>query len=455
MPLKYKHTIMAVDDEASITKALRRLFRKEDYHLLTASSGPEGLELLKNAERPVSLMISDQRMRGMNGSQFLEEAKKIFPDAIRFLLTGYSDMDAIVDAINKGGIHRYLTKPWNDDDLMLQVRQSLEQHELVLENRRLLALTHKQNKELSELNKHLEKKVQERSREIIAKNKNLSQLNKELESSLFNTVRAFVSLAEMQAPSLAGHGRHVSHLAREIAQLLDLPENEVTHIEIAALLHDVGKLGLSQKLVDYKVSNLTSDEKALFQNHPEEGQNIVRFIQNLDHVGLMIRSHHERYDGQGYPDKLSEETIPLGSRIIAVADAYDKIVNLKANAKSCIDEYLKERKIAPNLLSEDELLQQAAIHHLKQFGFTWYDPDIVKVFLEYLKGKRLPSHKEKEVTIDELKAGMVLIKSLYTHKGKFLLPYNTVLTEKHVERLKIIHLNDPITEEIYVLENQL
>jgi len=446
---------MAVDDEAPITKALRRLFRKDNYQILTALNAQEGLELLKKAQKPVSLIISDQRMPGMSGSQFLEEAKKIFPDAIRFLLTGYSDMDAIVDAINKGGIHRYLTKPWNDDDLMLQVRHSLEQYELVLENRRLLALTHKQNKELDQLNKQLEKKVQERSREIIAKNKKLSQLNKELESSLYNTVRSFVSLTERQAPLLAGHGRRVSHLAREIAQLLDLPENEVTHIEIAALLHDVGKLGLPQKLIDYKVSNLTSDEKALFQNHPEEGQNIVRFINNLDHVGLMIRSHHECFDGQGYPDQLSEETIPLGSRIIAVADAYDKIANLKANTKSCIDEYLKGRKITHDQLSEDELLQQAAIHHLKQFGFTRYDPEIVKVFLKLIKEKGMPSKTEKEITIDDLRAGMVLIRSLYTGNGRFLLPYNTILTEQHVEKLKIIHKNDPIAEEVYVLENQL
>ncbi len=455
MSLKYKHTIMAVDDEDSIIKALQRLFRKEDYQILTAASGPEGLDLLKEAKRPVSLIISDQRMPAMSGSQFLEEAKKIFPDAIRFLLTGYSDMDAIVDAINKGGIHRYLTKPWNDEDLMLQVRQSLEQHELLLENRRLLALTHKQNKELSELNKHLEEKVQERSRQIIAKNKKLSKLNKELEASLYNTVRSFVSLTEIQTPLLAGHARRVSHISRQIAQLLDLSESEVTHIEIAALLHDVGKLGLAPKLVDYKANNWTADEKALFQKHSEEGQNIVRFINGLDHVGLMIRSHHERFDGEGYPDQLSEEAIPLGSKIIAVADAYDKIANLKANAKACIDEYLKGRKITHDHLPEDELLQQAAIQHLKQFGFTRYDPDIVKVFLKLIKEKEIPSKREKEVTIDELKAGMVLIKSLYTHKGRFLLPYNTVLTEEYIERLKIMHLNDPIEEEVYVLESKL
>jgi len=455
MQLKYKHSIMIVDDETSILKAFSRLFRKDNYDILTASSAPEGLDLLKKAERPVSLIISDQRMPGMSGSQFLAEAQKLFPDTIRFLLTGYSEMDAVIDAINKGGIHRYLTKPWNDDDLLLQVRQSLKQYELVLENRRLLALTNKQNKELNQLNKHLEKKVQERSREVLEKNKKLSKLNKELESNLYNTVRAFVSLIEVQTPSLAGHGRRVSYLAREMAQLSDLPEKEVTHIEIAALLHDIGKLGFPPKLVERKTNNWTSKEKALLQKHPEEGQNIVRFIKNLDHVGLLIRSHHECYDGHGYPDQLSEETIPLGSRIIAVADAYDKIVNLKINAKSYVNEYLKERKITWDQLSEDELLQQAAIHHLKQFGFTRYDPDIVKVFLEYIKRKGIPSHKEKEVTMDKLKAGMVLIRSLYTLKGRFLLPYNTVLTEEYVEKLQIIHKNDYIAEEVYVLEKQL
>jgi adenylate cyclase len=453
MSLKYKHTIMAVDDETAITKALQRLFRKETYRILSASSAHEGLDLLKNSEKPVSLIISDQRMPEISGSQFLEQSRKIFPNAIRFLLTGYSDMDAVVDAINKGGIHRYLSKPWNDEDLKLQVRQSLEQYELVLENKRLLALTHKQNKELHVLNRQLGKKVEERSREIISKNKELSRLNKELESSLYNSVRSFVSLTEMQAPLLAIHGRNVSHLSREMAQLLDLAENEIAHIEIAALLHDVGKLGFPKKLVDYKETNFSSEEKTLFKRHPEEGQNIVRFIKNLDHVGLMIKSHHEQYDGQGYPDQLSGEMIPLGSRIIAVADAYDKIANLKVNAKSCIHEYLKEQNVSKDHLSEDELLQQSAIHHLKKFAFTRYDPDIVKEFLKF-KNNQPPFKNEKEVPIDKLKAGMVLAKSLYTGKSRFLLPYNTALTDEYIDRLKIIHKNDPITEAIYVLEDQ-
>ena len=453
MAHKYKHTILLVDDETSITKALNRLFRKDGYHILTASSGQEGLDLLKKVEKPVSLFVSDQRMPGMTGAQFLEKAKKIFPDAIRFLLTGYSDMDAIVAAVNKGEIHRYLTKPWNDDDLMLQVRQSLEQYELRLENKRLLALTKKQNRELTELNENLEKKVQERSREIIDKNKELSRLNKELESGLYNTVRAFASLAEMHAPSLAGHGRRVSSLSREFGQLLELSEKEVTNVEIAALLHDIGKLGLPQKILEYKEQNLTQKEEALLQKHPEEAQAIVGFINRLDHVGLLIRSHHERYDGQGYPDQLSEEAIPLGSKIIAVADAYDKIVNLKVNVKACINEYLKEKKTTQDHFPEDELLQQAAIHHLKHYAFTRYDPDVVKAFLSLIKTKGIQFRKERELSIDELKEGGVLSRPIYTSRGRFLLSHNTVLTEDHIQKLRIIDKNDPIADVIYVMGN--
>ena len=453
MGLKYKHTLLLVDDEESIIKSLQRVFRKEGYEIHTALSGQEGLKRLKETGKPFSLIISDQRMPEMTGAQFLEKAKEIFPHAIRMLLTGYSDMDAIVDAVNKGEIHRYLTKPWNDDDLLLQVRQALEQYELVLENRRLLGLTKRQNKKLRELNKHLEEKVAERSGEIVEKNKELSRLNQELESSLYNTVRAFASLVEMHNPLLAGHGKRVSAMSREIAQLLDLSEEEVTQIEIAALLHDIGKLGFPQKLLKYQENKWGPHDRVLFRNHPREGQATVQFINKLDHVGLLIRSHHEQYDGQGYPDQLAEDNIPLGARIIAVTDAYDKIVNLKVDMGKSVKEVAKESKVTQDHLTQDDVLQKAAILHLRQHGFTKYDPDIVKVFLKLLKTKGITYGREKEVMIDDLKEDMILSRSLYSSSGRFLLPHNTTLTGNYVSKLKELHKNDPITGAIYVMVN--
>ncbi|HVO65771.1 MAG TPA: response regulator, partial [Syntrophales bacterium] len=226
MPLKSKHTLLIIDDEESILKSLSRLFRNEEFEILTAMNGLEGLDLIRDTGRNFSLIISDQRMPEMTGSQFLAEARKILPDTMRVLLTGYSDMDAIVEAINEGGVHRYLTKPWKDEDLLLQVRQILEQYELILENRRLLELTKKQNEELVSLNSSLEQKVNEKSAEIIKKNETLTRLNHELEANLYNTVKAFGSLVEKHNPLLAGHNRRVGYLTREIVQLMDLPENE-------------------------------------------------------------------------------------------------------------------------------------------------------------------------------------------------------------------------------------
>ena len=174
------------------------------------------------------------------------------------------------------------------------------------------------------------------------------------------------------------------------------------------------------------------------------------FIKNLQHVGALIRSHHERYDGQGYPDELSDEEIPIGSRIIAVADAYDKIIHLKSNTQQLINEYIKASQFTQDHLAEDELLHQAVIHHLKTNAFSLYDPDIVKVFLAYLNVKGVQVRKNKSVSLDELEEGMTLTRSLYTSKGRFLLPHNTILTREHIEKLNIIHRRDPIPNEIFV-----
>ncbi len=444
MTLKYKHRLLFVDDEEAITNALRRLFRKDGHEIHTASSGKEGIAKLKGMNKPFSLIISDQRMPEMSGSEFLEKAKQVFPNATRMLLTGYSDMDAIVDAVNRGEIHRYLTKPWNDDDLLLQVRQSLEQYELVLENRRLLKLTKKQNSELEELNNSLEQKVEKRTQEVHEKNKQLSRLNEQLESNLFNTVRAFASLVEMLTPSLAGHGTRVAAISRKIAEDFDVDGEERTQIEMAGLLHDFGKLGFPETLLKHEGHDWSQEQKRLFRKHPERGQAAVQFINNLDHAGILIRCHHEQYDGKGYPDQLAEEEIPFGARVIAVADAYDKIVGLRM-----LDRKTRKKVAGNNGLSE-EMLQKAAILHLKEMAFAQYDPDVVKTFLTRLKEKGIDYGRKKEVFLRGLKSGMVLAGAVHARSGRFLLPKESVLTDDLISKLRRIHELEPINEPLLV-----
>ena len=139
-------TLLCVDDEANILSALRRLFRPHGYTVLTAGGGEEGLEIL--AREPVDLIISDMRMPVMDGARFLGEARKRHPDTVRLLLTGYADMESTIEAINAGQISRYISKPWNDQDVLLTVREALERKQLEKEKARLEALTRSQNDEI-------------------------------------------------------------------------------------------------------------------------------------------------------------------------------------------------------------------------------------------------------------------------------------------------------------------
>ena len=157
-------TLLFVDDEPNILSALRRLFRPHGYKIHTAEGGAEGLELLER--EPVDLVISDMRMPNMDGAQFLEQVRQKWPDTVRILLTGYADVSSTIAAINKGEIYRYIAKPWNDNDIVLLVKQALELKDLEREKRRLEALAQRQNEELKELNANLEAKVLERTEEV-------------------------------------------------------------------------------------------------------------------------------------------------------------------------------------------------------------------------------------------------------------------------------------------------
>ena len=169
-----KYSILCVDDEKSILNALKRLLRKEGYQLFFASSGMEGLEKLK--ANKVQMVISDQRMPHMSGTEFLAEVKAHYPDVLRIILTGYSDIDSITQSINEGHIYKFFFKPWNNQRLKIEIREALEQLDLAETNRRLDETIVKQNMKLQAMNENLEELVRARTREIELQN-NMLQLS--------------------------------------------------------------------------------------------------------------------------------------------------------------------------------------------------------------------------------------------------------------------------------------
>lgn len=444
--MKYEHSILLVDDEASILKALVRLLRKTPYTVLTAPSGQEALELISETEKPFSLIISDQRMPEMTGAEFLGKSKDMLPYAIRFLLTGYSEIDSIVEAINKGQIHRFIHKPWNDNDLLLTIEQGIQQYELVLENKRLMAVAQKQNAQLMHISKSLDAKVKKRTDE-------LNEKTRELEESFFHIIRSFSALADSFSPDDAGHGRRVSALASQIARHMGIKGENLRNTEIAALLHDIGKIGLPRNLSAPFLKSMTQEEKNIYRKHSSDGYNILKFIPRLETASFYIKHHHENFDGSGFPEGLKEESIPLASRIIAVADAYDKIAcSPESNKNPILIEYERTNvESMPDHIDHSKTAQQAAIYYLKQNIFSAFDPDIIKILLEVLKTYGLTFKNEKELTLKKLEDGMVLTRPLYTERGRFLLPYDTILTSSIIEKLKSLHEEDLIQEPIYIL----
>jgi diguanylate cyclase (GGDEF)-like protein/PAS domain S-box-containing protein len=174
-------TLLFVDDEPNVLKALKRLFRHENYTIYLAADGAEGLEILR--QHAVDLIISDMRMPKMSGAEFLAHALEQWPETVRILLTGYADLQSTIDAINKSGVFSYCNKPWNDEELKLLVRNALEQKHLREEQKRLATIVRLQNDELRMLNERLEEKVEQRTAQLDQANKNLLLRNQAIEAA--------------------------------------------------------------------------------------------------------------------------------------------------------------------------------------------------------------------------------------------------------------------------------
>lgn len=170
-------TLLLVDDEPNITNALKRTLRRDGYAILSANSGEEGMELL--SLHKVGVIISDQRMPKMTGVEFLRKVKSLYPNTLRMVLSGYTELESITRAINEGAIYKFLTKPWDDEHLRENIRDAFHRYEMEQENLRLAEEIRRANEELSRLNQNLEQEVMQKTREI-RKNINMLQISQEI-----------------------------------------------------------------------------------------------------------------------------------------------------------------------------------------------------------------------------------------------------------------------------------
>ncbi|NUT87913.1 response regulator [Pseudomonas corrugata] len=412
-----KPTVLLVDDEESILNSLRRLLRSQPYEILLADSGAKALEILK--ERPVDLVMTDARMPNMDGATLLAQIRKLYPSTLRILLTGYADVDMMTKAINEGGLYRYLSKPWNDDELVQALRQALAHQHSENERQRLEALNREQNQQLKTLNVTLEKRVASRTAELQQTADMLDLAYEELKRSYVTGTEVFSLIANLRLPKAKQTNRQIIELIRVYSRLHFLDESTDRDLTMAAALYNIGKLSWTDNMMVTPSDLLHHNELDLYRSYPKQSESLLMTLDPMKDAARIILHHQERWDGSGFPDHLKGEAIPFGSRLLKLAVDFIELQR--------------------GLILERQMNSDEALVYIRKYAGKLYDPDMVEDFIkacaEYLEDVTLSDPTVKVMTTRELASGMVLARNLNADNGMLLLNAGKVLSAPLVDKL--------------------
>lgn len=273
-------SILFVDDEENILKSLLRTFADSGFFIRTASEAGQALEIMQKDK--IAVLVTDNMMPGMSGMELLEKTKSISPDTIKVMMTAYTDLSTVIEAINRVEVFRFIVKPWDNNQLLTTIREAVDRYRVIA---------------------------------------SLSQENDAVLYALAETI-------ELKDHYTKGHCERVAQYALLIADELELQHSERNDIRYGSWLHDCGKIGIPEQILNAP-RKLETDEFAKIRLHPEWGAEVARKAQMSPIVINIIRYHHERYQGGGYPDNLAGEEIPLEARIVAIADMFDALTSTR------------------------------------------------------------------------------------------------------------------------------
>ena len=349
--------VLIVDDEIGPRESLRMIL-KPHYNIFTAENGYSAIQMLRQTEMDVVTL--DIRMPGMSGIDTLKEIRLLDPDAMVIIITGYGTLKSAIEAI-RYGVFDYIPKPFNVPEIMCIIEKSIQRRKLNLKIKNML----RQRSDPSGM-----QDAQMDSDLLFPKEmKGFTNFGNgeggpsENQNCLeFSKVLAFT--LEEKDPYTSGHSERVCYYSDFISKRLTLNPKDRNEIRVASYLHDIGKIGISNRFINKKGA-LSSTEWAIIKQHTRKSIELLVPLNLSPNILSYIHHHHERFDGTGYPDGLSEDKIPLGARIIAIADAYDSMTSDRPY-----------RKPLSNGEAKSELLKYAG----KQF-----DSQLVSIFLDILK----------------------------------------------------------------------
>lgn len=329
------HTILIVDDEQFIRDLFTRLLQAGGYECLTAASGTEALEILK--ENNCSLMLSDINMPEMEGTELLPLARQIDPELAVIMITGVDDRDTAIECL-EGGAYGYLVKPVDANEFYINIANALHRRELEISNKRY--------------NHELELLVEERT--------------EELRKAKEETISTLARVAEFRDDETAQHTVRMSYYCHMLAEKMGLPKKQCDLLRQASPLHDIGKIGISDTILK-KPGRLTDEEFDAIKEHPSIGYRILMGAKSdLLQLGSSIAlTHHEKYDGSGYPQGLIGDAIPIEGRISAICDVFDALTSDRVY------------KSAAPIEKAVKILQDGRGNH--------FDPELLDVFLDHLE----------------------------------------------------------------------
>ncbi len=316
-----KQTVLIVDDEENNLQLLRRTFRGK-YNLLTAKNGMEALQVVKEHGDKIALIVSDQKMPVMEGTEFFKQVRQTHPQIVKILLTGHVDTDILVAAINDCDLFQYILKPFEPEELKIAVENGISKFSMASNNK---------------------------------------VFYNELRELFYKTIRAISNALDTKDSYTNGHSLRVTLYSMILANELGLDNDYMEDIEIAGLLHDIGKIAMPKSIL-CKNGKLTDEEFMVMKSHPVRGEKIVINIKKLQMISEWVKAHHEKWDGTGYPDGLKGDQIPLPGRIIALADTYDAMTSTRPYRTA--------------------LPHEVAINEIKRCSGTQFDPVLAELFVK-------------------------------------------------------------------------
>lgn len=291
MSTERAYHLLLVDDEEDNLFLLKRTLER-DYTVVCATSAEEALEVFQR--QPVDLVLADNRLPGMSGIELCAEIATRWPDTMRIIVTAYTEVKDLLDAINQGQVYQYITKPWDPPQLKITVRRALETFELQQETKRLVSRLWD----------------------------NFNRLKDNYLRSLVSLVNAIEGHDRFQG----GHAQRVRDLCLMLGREVGLTDEQLKNLEWGALLHDLGTHWVSADILQ-KPSALSDEEMRQVRRHPILGAELLDVSYAFDEVREIILTHHERWDGTGYPAGMAAEEIPLLARIVAICETFDALTS--------------------------------------------------------------------------------------------------------------------------------